>query len=88
MITSSRSIHTPRLKRRRRRKASRKSHKSNIRSSDDNRFLLNEINILKKNQEIMMKNMNRLNDELKELKKIKSKSSMPEGMYMGGGGNK
>ena len=78
------SIKTPRRKRNRRRGTRNTNYKS-LRSSDDNRFLVNEIKTLKKNQELIMKNMNRLNDELKELKKNKSKSSLPEGMYMGGG---
>jgi predicted nucleic acid-binding Zn-ribbon protein len=77
---------TPRRKRRG--THSRYSKSKSLRSSDDNRFLINEIKILKKNQELMMKNMNRLNDELKELKKENKKnssSSLPQGMYMGGG---
>jgi predicted nucleic acid-binding Zn-ribbon protein len=79
------SIGTPPRKRNRRRRATRKTSISTLRSSDDNKFLLNEIKTLKKNQELLIQNMNRLNDELKELKKNKSKSSLPEGMYMGGG---
>ena len=74
---------TPRRKRRG--THSRYSKNKSLRSSDDNRFLINEIKALKKNQELMMKNMNRLNNELKELKKNKSNSSLPHGMYMGGG---
>jgi hypothetical protein len=79
------SIRTP-PRRRNRRRATRKASTTNIRSSDDNKFLFNEIKTLKKNQELLIQNMNRLNDELNELKKNKSKSSLPEGMYMGGGG--
>jgi len=53
-------------------------------SSETN--LKKEIKILKQNQEIMRKSFNRLNNEIKELKKIlnqKDNKSLPSGMYMG-----
>ena len=48
--------------------------------------LKKEIKILKQNQEIMRKSFNRLNKEMKELKKNlnqKDNKSLPSGMYVG-----
>lgn len=62
----------------------RKKRKAYSSSSETN--LKKEIKILKQNQEIMRKSFNRLNNEIKELKKIlnqKDNKSLPSGMYMG-----
>jgi len=48
-------------------------------------FYEKELKIIQKNQDLMRKQLNKLNDEVKELKNEKSKASHPEGMYMGGG---
>ena len=71
--TPSRSTH-----RRRRRATSRRSH--NNKSS-----LLQRIGSLERNQETMRRVMNRLTNDMKELKKEKEKGRPPSGMYAGGG---
>ena len=65
---------------RRRRKASSSS------SSVSNSSLKKEINFLKRNQEIMRKAFNKLNNDMKEIKKllkdIENNNSIPSGMYL------
>ena len=59
---------------------------TNYKNKDQTKlFYEKELKIIKKNQEIMRKQINKLNEEVKELKNEKSRESLPEGMYMGGG---
>ena len=58
---------------------------TNYKNKDETKlFYEKELKIIKKNQELMRKQLNKLNDEVSELKKESTKS-LPEGMYMGGG---
>jgi len=55
-------------------------------SSVSNSSLKKEINFLKRNQEIMRKAFNKLNNDMKEIKKllkdIENNNSIPSGMYL------
>jgi len=66
-------------------KTPRRRRKAYSSSSESNSSLKKEIKILKKNQETMRKSFNRLNNDMKKIKKIliKENKSIPSGMYMG-----
>ena len=67
---------------RHRRRGTRRSTHSSPQSKSS---LLQRIGSLERNQETMRRTINRLNDEMKELKKMKEEGRAPSNMYVGGG---
>ena len=61
-------------------------HRKAYSSLESNSSLKKEINFLKRNQEIMRKAFNKLNNDMKEIKKllkdIENNNSIPSGMYL------
>tara|TARA_B100000745_G_scaffold297792_1_gene245252 strand:+ start:1104 stop:1328 length:225 start_codon:yes stop_codon:yes gene_type:complete len=64
----------------------RRRRKASSSSSVSNSSLKKEIKTLQRNQDIMRKSFNRLNDDMKKIKKLLKEienNSIPSGMYMG-----